>query len=94
MKPQLWLKDDEAAVREAKASRAIDEAVGLEQSAGWQSLERFIQREIAIRLRHLELTSDDDERNRGAIQAFRAISEWPSQVKALASAELRRHRGT
>lgn len=94
MKPQLWLKEDEAAVREAKAQQAIDQAVQLELSEGWQSLQRFIDREVRVKLRELEMSSRDDERNRGAIQALRAISEWPSTTKAIASAELRKHRGT
>lgn len=93
MRPRIADPDDEPEVIEAKARQAIDEAIGLSKSRGWERLMVRVRQEIDWRRDQLEASDENGDRHRGAIEALRDIEGWPTRMVQSADAVLNRYRG-
>lgn len=58
---------------------------------GWQELERYIALNVEELLELLASSGENDERNRGRIDAFRTILAWPQVVASEAEMQKLEH---
>lgn len=70
---------------EAKLRGLEDAANALVSSDGWPVLQAAIERHIAMLLEALEKGSDNDDKVRGGLSAYRSVLEFPKLLASKAT---------
>lgn len=76
-----WQRVDDADLRIAEAHAFIEQLDAVTSTEVWQHIMAGIDDEISQRTHQLVMSSRDDERNRGAIEALQWIKDLPVNSK-------------